>query len=403
VIRHLSALCLSLLLLPPPAAAQQALDLKTALAAAQSGNLELRAARQQRAIALGGITTARQVPNPTLGFTASRDTPHEGLTVDLPIELGGKRSKRIAVAQEEQKTIEVDIGVLERQVRRRTREAFFRSLVARAQSEQAKTALDLANRTREIAQSRFDAGDVAQLDVLQADVEAARAAADHQATVQAQRSADVLLAALLNRGLSEQLALDGNAEHLSPAAPLDTVTAQAMQSNSDLLKTAQDLRTEERRLELAKAQRIPNLDITAGTDFNSPPDFQVGPKGGLTMTLPLLYHGQGEIATSSARLELLRLTLGFQRINASAQVAAAYYDYAAKSSQAQQYSQRIVPEMVRLQELAEESYRSGKSNLLTLVDAQRRLSDVRKAYLDTLLAAHTSFAALEETVGAPLD
>ncbi|HZQ93033.1 MAG TPA: TolC family protein [Terriglobales bacterium] len=396
-------MCSLLLLLPQPAAAQQALDLKTALAAAQTGNLELRAARQQRAIALAGITTARQLPNPALGFTAARDTPHEGVALDLPIELGGKRSKRIALAQEEQKAIEVDIGVLERQVRRRTREAFFRSLVARAQSQQAKTALDLANRTRDIAQSRFDAGDVAQLDVFQADVEAARAAADYQLTVQAQRSADVLLAALLNRPLSDQLGLAGNAEELPPAATLETVTAQAMESNSDLLKTSQDLRSEERRLALARAQRIPNVDLSAGADFNSPPDFQAGAKGGITVTLPLLYHGQGEVAASSARLELLRLTLGFQRINASAQVAAAYYDYLAKANQAQQYSQRIVPEMVRLLEMAEESYRSGKSNLLTLIDAQRRLSDTRKSYLDTLLAAHTSFAALEETVGAPLD
>ena len=53
--------------------------------------------------------------------------------------------------------------------------------------------------------------------------------------------------------------------------------------------------------------------------------------------------------------------------------------------------------------MAEESYQAGKINLLTLLDAQRRLNDLRKAYLDALLAAQNSFAVLEETVGAPLD
>ena len=98
------AVCLFSLTIVCSAAGQQtALDLKSALGLAESSNLELRAARQQRAIALAGLATARQLPNPAIGFTAARDTPHEGITFDLPIELGGQRGKRIAVAREEQK------------------------------------------------------------------------------------------------------------------------------------------------------------------------------------------------------------------------------------------------------------------------------------------------------------
>jgi outer membrane protein TolC len=63
----------------------------------------------------------------------------------------------------------------------------------------------------------------------------------------------------------------------------------------------------------------------------------------------------------------------------------------------------VLPQSVHLEQMSEDSYRSGKTNVLTLLDAQRRLNDVRKAYLDTLFAAQSSFAALEETVGAPLD
>src|SRR5689334_21696070 len=107
-----------------------ALDLRAALATAETANLELRAARQQRALALAGITTAGVLPNPTFSFTAARDTPHEGITLDIPIELGGKRGKRLAVAREEQRSTEIDLAVLERQVRRRTRQAFYQALSA---------------------------------------------------------------------------------------------------------------------------------------------------------------------------------------------------------------------------------------------------------------------------------
>ena len=157
---------------------QQPLDLKMALAEADANNLELRAALQQRAMALAGIATARQIPNPTVTFGALRDVPHESVTIDQPIELGGKRSNRIAVAREEQRATDVDIAALRRQIRRRTREAFFRALTARAQAEQSKAALDLATRTKDVVRQRFEAGDVAELEVIQADVELARADAE---------------------------------------------------------------------------------------------------------------------------------------------------------------------------------------------------------------------------------
>jgi outer membrane protein, heavy metal efflux system len=397
-------LVLALLLGSPLlAAAQQPLDLQTALTAAEAGNLELRAARQQRALALAGLTTARQFPNPVIGFTAARDTPHEGLSIDLPLEFGGKRAKRLAVAREEQKSTELDITVFARQIRRRTREAFYQSLAARAQTAQSKTVLDLSTRIRDLVQQRYEVGDVAQLEVLQADVELARSNADYETTLQAQRAADVTLAALLNRKIDETLSLSGQIEDVPAAPALETVTTEAMQSSADLLKTSQDLRTEESRLSLAKSQRIPNLDLSAGADFNSPPEFRAGGKGGLAVTVPLFYHGQGEVALSNARIELLRLILASQRTNVSAQVASSYFDYQAKAHQAQQYREKILPQTLRMEEMAEDSYKAGKTNVLTLLDAQRRLNDVQKAYIEALLAAQSSFATLEEAVGVPLD
>jgi cobalt-zinc-cadmium efflux system outer membrane protein len=391
------------LLAPLVAPGQPTLDLRAVLSAADAANLELRVARQQRALALAGLTTARQLPNPTLGFTAARDTPHEGVSLDLPIELGGKRGKRIAIAQEEQRSTEIDIAVLGQQIRHRTREAFFRSLAARAQTLQAKAALDLSRRVHDLVQQRFEAGAVAQLEVLQAEVELARSTADYETTAELQRAADVTLAALLNRSISGTLPIDGRLDDVPQAASLETLTNEAMHTNADLQKSAQDLKTEERRLELAKTQKIPNLDLSVGADFNSPPDFQTGAKGGLAISIPLFYRGQGEVALSSARMELLRLTIASQQTSVSAQVASAYFDYVAKARQAQQYREPIVPQSARMEQMAEDSYQAGKSNVLTLLDAQRRLNEIQKAYLDALFAAQSSFATLEEAVGAPLD
>jgi outer membrane protein, heavy metal efflux system len=379
------------------------LDIKAALDLAESSNLELRAARQQRAVAISGIKIAGQIPNPTLSFGAARDLPHESVLWDQPIELGGKRAGRIGVAREEQKATDLDINILARQIRHRTRDAFYRALLSRAQVEQSKAALDLAARIRDAVRDRYQAGDVAELEVIQAGVEVARATADYEITAQSQKSADVQLAVLLNRPLDRGLELRGRVEELPHVESLPLIAGTALRSNAEVQRTSQQLAIEEQRLRLAKSSRIPNVDLQAGVDLNSPPDFNVGPRGQIAVALPLFNHGQGEVAQSNARLELLRLSLQAQRSGAEAQVMAAYFDYDAKSRQASQYSTTIVPQTARLEEMAEDSYRAGKSNLLTLIDAQRRLNETRKAYLDIIFSVQSSFSALEEVVGAPLD
>ena len=379
------------------------LDLRSVLAAAEADNLELRAARQQRAMALAGLQTARQFLNPSISFGAARDTPHESVLWDQIFELGGKRGKRIALAREEQAATELDISVRSRQIRQRTRQAFYAVIASREQTAQAKAALDLATRIRDIVQQRFDAGDVAQIEVIQADVELARTTTDYETAAQTEKIADAQLAALLNLPVTEAANVQGRLSDLPKVESLQVANDAAMRSNTDLQRATEEVQLEQRRLELAKAQRVPNLDIQAVADLNSPHEFSVGPRGQIAVSVPLFYHGQGEVAQSTTRLEFLRLSLQALRTTASAEVAAAYYDYVAKAHQAEQYEQKIVPQSVKLQEMAEDSYRSGKSNLLTLIDAQRKLNETRQTYLDSLLAVQSSFATLEEVVGAPLD
>ena len=71
----------------PSAGAQQTprrLTVAAAIDLAEKQNLDLVAARAQRAVALAGVRVAGERPNPTLSFGASRDTPHENVLIDQP-------------------------------------------------------------------------------------------------------------------------------------------------------------------------------------------------------------------------------------------------------------------------------------------------------------------------------
>ena len=383
----------------------QTLTLAEALNRAEKQNLDLQAARAQRAVALAGVHIAGQLPNPTVFFSVVRDTPHESLFFDQPIDISGKRGKRIEVAKQESALKEASITALERQVRREVRIAYFSLDFARRVTAQKLEAAKLAARLKEIAQARFESGDIAQLEVTQAELELSRANADAQV---AKREEDIALSrlnVLLNAPASSSWdlasALDGFPRPLS----LEALVGRATDSNAEITRLLQETKVEESRTGLLKAERVPNLGIELGVDFNSPGPggFHEGGRGQVSMELPIFTRNQGEIAQSTATLRALEQETAAKRRAVAGQVESAYYQLNAREAEVTLYKQTLVPATKQLEDLAEESYKSGKANILTVLGAQRDVQRVESEYLNSLLAMQTSFAELEETTGAPLD
>ena len=382
---------------PPRLTVQEALDL------ADKQNLDLAAARRQRAVALAGIQIAKQRPNPTANFTALRDEPHEGLFFDQPIEIGGKRARRIGVARQEGTLAEVDIATLARQVRRSTREAYYAAAYARAESERLARVVGLARRLALIAEERFNAGDVAQLEVMQTGLEVSRAEADLQVARQREIVSMSELNALLNEPAKKVWELAGTLEDGTPTARLEDLLSRAYQSNPDLEHLGGERKVEQSRRSLLKAERIPDLVLDAGVDFNSPRDFRYGPRSQLSIGLPLFSRNQGEIAQSLASERVLEAETAATERSVSARVEAAYYDLEAQRTQVRLYRDRLLPVARQLESLAEESYRAGKTNILTAIQAQQDVQSVESSYLQSLEHLQDLYAGLEETVGGAVD
>jgi cobalt-zinc-cadmium efflux system outer membrane protein len=379
------------------------LTLAAAFDLATKQNLDLAAARLRRAVMQAGLRIAGQIPNPFVTFGASRDTPHQSLVFDQPIEIGGQRGKRIEMARQEAALTDLEITALERVIRRQVRQSFFGLVAARSLTAQRADALALAKRLQEIAQARFDAGDVPQLEVFQAELEVARA--DAELTVQQQQEKVALsrLNALLNEPAETQWETLGSLEDAPGAQALVELVSRAAQTNTELAHLAQEMKIEQSRRALLQAERIPNLTVEFGSDFNAPGDFRAGPRGGVSMELPLFSRNQGALAQSAAALRALEGESLATRRSVAGRVEAAYYEWNARQTQVDVYRKSLVPTVRRLEGLAEESYRAGKANLLTVLDSQRNVQQVQREYLDSLLALQVAFAELEETVGAALD
>jgi cobalt-zinc-cadmium efflux system outer membrane protein len=382
---------------PPRLTVQEALDL------AEKQNLDLAAARRRRGVALAGVQIARQRPNPSANFTGLRDEPHEGLFFDQPIEIGGQRGRRIEVARQEGVLTELEIAALARQVRRSTREAYYAAAHARAESERLGRVVELAKRLAQIAEERFNAGDVAQLEVIQTSLEVSRAEADLEVARQREKVSTSELDALLNEPASKAWDLAGTLEDNTTTARLEDLISRAFQSNPDLEHLSGEKKVEESQRSLLKAERIPNLELEAGMDFNSPHDFRYGPRSMITIGLPLFTRNQGEIAQSMANERVLEAETAATERSVSARVQAGFYDLEAQRTQVRLYRDRLLPVARQLESMAEESYRAGKTNILTAIQAQQDVQSVESSYLQSLEQLQDLYAGLEETVGGAVD
>ncbi|MFZ0213867.1 MAG: TolC family protein [Candidatus Acidiferrales bacterium] len=381
----------------------QKLTLAQALDMAERQNLDLIAARAQRAVTAAGVRIASERPNPTGNFTALRDDPHEGWWFDVPLELGSKRQRRIDLAHAENALTDDDISALEKQLRQNVRDAFFALALARGVTAEKNDALMLAQRLHDIAQQRFQAGDVPQLEVFQAGLVASQAQADYQV---AQKEEKVALNEL-NELLSEPPATDWDLVNpladLPSEPTLDSLLSRANGANAELQKIAQEERVEQTQLALYKADRIPNLTLSLGMDYASPHNFRYGPRSQASMEVPIFSRDQGEIAQSSASLMALEAQASATRRAVEGHVESAYLELDSREAQAQLYKESLLPASERLESMAEESYRAGKANILSVLDAQKNVQQVREEYLQSLYAVQQAFAQLEDTVGAPLD
>ncbi len=87
----------------------------------------------------------------------------------------------------------------------------------------------------------------------------------------------------------------------------------------------------------------------------------------------------------------------------SGRVGEAYFELQARRTQVDLYRKTLLPAGRKLEDLAEQSYRAGKSDMLYVLAAQHDVQQLQREYLDSLYALQAAYAELEEIVGAALD
>jgi cobalt-zinc-cadmium efflux system outer membrane protein len=377
-----------------------ALTLAAALELAEQSSPELAAARRELAAVDALIDQARIRPNPILSATYDEigsDAPVTELALSQEIELGGKRSARIEAAERARDVATADFEGTRMRLRSEVTAAFFDVLTAQERLALAQTSAELAQRAANAAARRVAAGKVSPVEETRAQVAAAGVQVELTQAEAALELARRQLSAIW--GNSEpRFARAAEAAQMLPTAPALADLYERL-TDSALLARAR-LETERRRatLELERAQRVPNLTVSAGAQHSEAFDSTQAVVS-VAIPLPLFDRNQGNIGAAQQRLYQAQDEQAAAEVRLKRELAQAHALLTAASRQAQTLRENVLPGAQRAFEAATKGFELGKFDFLDVLDAQRTLLQARTQYLGALAQGTQAGAELARILG----
>ena len=382
------------------------LSLALELAGASAPSIEAASASVRAAEA--GRSVAGLRPNPTVnveaetvvgtGLYAGVRSMEATTSLALPLELGGKRSARVAVASSQQDRAIIERAIAEADLRFAVTRAYADALASDKRLANAREQLRITNEGLRAADVRVRAGRASPIEVQRADVTRINAAA---ALERAERAAEVArftlgqrigqpAAAPLDRAWFDRV--DGRYGPIQPIDPAGTLALAAANA---------DLATASAKVRLARAQRVPDLTLSAGARRLEATN-DTAAVFSLSVPLPLFNNGKAAVDQASAE----RLRAEAQRRATQQDVAQAIAGAQAEAANAATSASTATgPALAAAEEaarIARIGYREGKFGQLDLLDAERTLAETRASAIEALLAYHIAQAQLERlTVRAP--
>jgi cobalt-zinc-cadmium efflux system outer membrane protein len=381
---------------------------------------ELLAARQTLEIAKGRLLQAGLRPNPSIGVEQTTDyltgrsgEGNTGVGVTQVFELGGKRSKRVAVAQLEYDRAVADVRALERQIAAEIRSAYAQALAAARQLDIAERLIALDQELARVTEARLKEGDVAPLDLNLVRVEVDRL---HAQSVQSRADLTaqlVTLQTLAGFEPTEPLTLAPALER-PPSLELTVAAATeiALRERADLqaARIAEELG--DARISLAESQRTPNLAASvrysrSRSVFDNTPigvlnDVDHLLTAGLSIEIPLRNRNQGEIAAAVGERTQAKYRREFVEAIVKRDVALALNRYTAAAQSLAIYGGQVLPRAEENLKTIRAAYGFGEMPVMEVIAEQRRLVENQTQYNAALRDYYTSLAELERALGKPL-
>jgi len=391
--------------------AQQQLDrvsVDEALQLALRQSPTVRAQQAALASTKAGETTAALRPNPSMNFLAEQFKPGGSqqdtqytVNVGQPLELGGKRGRRIDSARAATQVASYQLEDIRRQITLQVRSAFAGALIAREQLALAQENVKTLDDTERIQRLRAEKGDISQLELLRIQVQRftfERDAADARQALSAAKIA--LRTAAGAEHIAEDFDVVGELGFKEVSLDKAVLMRRALDNRPDLRAAEADRARARADHRLARANAW--WDITPQIEYQRiGPDNTIG--FGFSLPIRIFDRNQGEIARTQAEIS---------RVDAVREATALQVLAALETDRQIALTQRervvslrdvYLPKATVARDTVEFAYRRGGQSLLDFLDAQRSYRETALAHLQALGAYLSAVYQLEADIGGPLD
>jgi cobalt-zinc-cadmium efflux system outer membrane protein len=361
----------------------------------------MRAAAHEVAASEATVDQAGRYPNPELEFLREGQqagTRTTTVQVNQPIELGGKRRARVALAEGSVALAKSELAVRRQDIRSDVIAGYYAVVVAQERQQLAQALTGLARKSADVAGKRVAAGKISPIDETKAHLAAVDASTELNHATAELAVARTRLAALIGRPAGSILLADQSVEQLPEVGPLEKLLAKA--SNSSPVERARSqLAAEEAQSDVERAARIPDVTLSIGSQR----DDQVGRRQAvvaLSVPLPLFNRNQGNLTAALRRTDKAREELAAAEVSTASGLATAYIRYDVAKSEATLLRQDVIPNAKSAYELTLKGFEYGKFSFLEVLDAQRTWFQAQLRQWNAMLEAYHAFADIERLVGA---
>jgi cobalt-zinc-cadmium efflux system outer membrane protein len=360
--------------------------------------------------------TAYLRPNPDLNLTVdgTQIAPEKGVwrpfagTFESPgisylHERRHKRELRLESAKKGTTIAEFNHADLNRTLLFNLRSAFVSTLQAKAVLQLAKDNLAYYDHVLDISRTRFNAGDIAQIDLDRLELQRVQYESDAQTAEVDLRTAKIQLLMLLNdRTAIEQFDVSGSFDFNDQLLPRDEFRKIALDMRPDLKAAieAVDKAQTDHKLAVANGSTDPTLSAwyTHNSSNNNP--FGINTVG-VSVSVPLRVFDRNQGEKLRTQLDITRNERLRDAAEASvlSDVDSGYAVVDSNMTLLRPYKAKYLQQSVRVRDTVFFSYQHGGASLLDFLNAESEYRTVQLNYLNLVGSYLTAAAQLNMAVG----
>ncbi|QQS40110.1 MAG: TolC family protein [Acidobacteriota bacterium] len=371
-------------------------DADQAVRIALASNDELAAMKLETESSTRMIGQAKQRARPSVGFESRQQVGgsrnHSMVMGTIPLELGGRKSSRIAVAETMAALDRALYEEKERMLAAEVRTKFGRALAKALKLKLTEDTLLFVIESYELVKANVTEGDTAPLEENMLLVEVNRLRSMREKDEGAVRIAMLELKNLMGIGPEAPLLLKGDFEGLvEPLPPLRVATETALAKRPDLEALRAAIEVGRAKIDQYASDSGIDAALNLGYERMTDDAFRGGDHMvifGVRITLPYGNRNRDAIEASTLDKQAAEQRLEFGELVVRREVASAFarYEFAVKALEI--FRVGVAGEAFRNLEVVRQTYEFGSASLIDYLSEQGRYLDYQAGLIDAQLEVY---------------